>query len=70
MRQGIASEVVNRNWMSPERLLGGISILLLFSLFHIIAIILVGALRTPVDVYAFGMTMFEVNTPLVLIILG
>ncbi len=32
----------SRNWMSPERLLGG-------------------ALRRPVDVYAMGMTMYEVR---------
>ncbi|KAF7982535.1 hypothetical protein HWV62_28162 [Athelia sp. TMB] len=38
----IASIVGSRNWMSPERILGG-------------------SLKKPSDVYAFGMTLFEVT---------
>jgi serine/threonine protein kinase len=35
--------VGSRNWMAPERLMGG-------------------QLKKPCDIYAFGMTLYEVNT--------
>ena len=38
----------SRNWMAPERLMGG-------------------SLKTPSDIYAFGMTLYEVSlVPIVL----
>ncbi|KAF8153325.1 kinase-like domain-containing protein [Crassisporium funariophilum] len=44
VRPGAATSVAgSRNWMSPERILGG-------------------TLRKPVDIYAFGMTIYEIFT--------
>jgi serine/threonine protein kinase len=49
----------SRNWMSPERIMGGKSALILLRRAER-RLPLIGELRKPVDIYAFGMTMFEV----------
>jgi hypothetical protein len=45
--------------MSPERIMGGKSALILLRRAER-RLPLIGELRKPVDIYAFGMTMFEV----------
>ena len=42
VRQDQGTIVGSRNWMAPERLLGG-------------------SLKKPCDIYAFGMTLYEVG---------
>ena len=56
----IASLVGSRNWMSPERITGGKLICLLRRI-NLVTVVLTGDLRKHVDIYAFGMTMFEVG---------
>lgn len=56
----ITSVVGSRNWMSPERIIGG-ELVHLASWTDTVTPILIGELRKTVDIYAFGMTMYEVS---------